>query len=128
MYDKNAMTTKIQSHHEGTKDTKVGKLMAENFVIFVSFVVKSVFPYHTKNHFRRRLAIATFVIACCLTTAASGQDKKLPAMTIAYSAISGSFAPLWVAHDLGLFAKHGLRRQDRLHPGQSRHALGAHRR
>jgi NitT/TauT family transport system substrate-binding protein len=71
-------------------------------------VVKSVFPYHTKNHFRRRLAIATFVIACCLTTAASGQDKKLPAMTIAYSAISGSFAPLWFAHDLGLFAKHGV--------------------
>ena len=29
-------------------------------------------------------------------------------MTIAYSAISGSFAPLWFAHDQGLFAKHGL--------------------
>ena len=108
MYDKNAMTTRIQSHHEDTKDTKVGKLMAENFVIFVSFVVKSVFHYHTKNHFRRRLAIEAFVIACCLTTAASGQDKKPAAVTIGYSAISGSFAPLWVAQDLGLFARHGL--------------------
>jgi len=29
-------------------------------------------------------------------------------MTIAYSAISGSFAPLWFAHDQGLFAKHGV--------------------
>ena len=34
MSDKNAMTMKIQSRHEGTKDTKVGKRMAENFVIF----------------------------------------------------------------------------------------------
>ena len=36
MYDKNAMTMKMQSHHEGKKETKVGKLIAENFVIFVS--------------------------------------------------------------------------------------------
>ena len=36
MYDRTAMATKIQSRHVGTKDTKVGTLMAENFVIFVS--------------------------------------------------------------------------------------------
>ncbi|MGZ9129960.1 MAG: ABC transporter substrate-binding protein [Candidatus Binatia bacterium] len=72
------------------------------------FVVKSVFLYHSKNHFRRRLAIEALVIACCLTTAASAQDKKPAAVAIGYSAISGSFAPLWVAQDLGLFAKHGL--------------------
>src|SRR5688500_5871905 len=104
------MTMKTQSHLEagGTEDTKVGKLMAENFLIFVSFVVKSVALYHTENHFRRCLAIEAFVIACCLTTAAGAQDKKPAAVTIGYSAISGSFAPLWVAQDLGLFSKHGL--------------------
>ena len=76
MHDKHAIAMKIHSRHEGTTDTKVGKLMAENFVIFVSFVVKSVVLYHTENHFRRRLAIEAFVIACCLTTGSSAQDKK----------------------------------------------------
>ena len=43
----------------------------------------------------------------CLSTA-SGQDKKLPTINVGYAAISGSFAPLWVAFDQGLFAKYGL--------------------
>src|SRR5829696_3043675 len=50
----------------------------------------------------------TLAVLFCLVSAAHSQEKKLPAMTIAYSAISGSFAPLWFAHDQGLFAKQGL--------------------
>jgi len=40
--------------------------------------------------------------------AASAQDKKLTTINLGYSAISGSFAPLWVGYDHGLFAKHGV--------------------
>jgi ABC-type nitrate/sulfonate/bicarbonate transport system substrate-binding protein len=39
---------------------------------------------------------------------AAAQDKKLTTLNVGYSAISGSFAPLWVGYDHGLFAKHGL--------------------
>ena len=42
-----------------------------------------------------------------LGSGAQSQDKKLMPMVVGYSAISGSFAPLWVALDQGLFAKHG---------------------
>ncbi len=38
---------------------------------------------------------------------ALAQDKKLAPIAVGYSAISGSFAPLWVAQDQGLFNKHG---------------------
>jgi NitT/TauT family transport system substrate-binding protein len=38
----------------------------------------------------------------------TAQDRKLATVNVGYSAISGSFAPLWVARDQGLFAKHGL--------------------
>ena len=55
----------------------------------------------------RSLFIA-FAALFCLVSAGHSQDKKLPLMTIAYSAISGSFAPLWFAHDQGLFAKQGV--------------------
>jgi len=44
----------------------------------------------------------------CLASYATAQDKKLASITVGYSAISGSFAPLWAAHDQGLFAKHGV--------------------
>jgi NitT/TauT family transport system substrate-binding protein len=42
-----------------------------------------------------------------LGSSAQSQDKRPTPMVVGYSAISGSFAPLWVAHDQGLFAKHG---------------------
>jgi len=38
----------------------------------------------------------------------AAQDKKLTTMNVGYSAISGSFAPLWVGFDQGFFAKYGL--------------------
>lgn len=44
-----------------------------------------------------------------LLSTAFAQDKKLPAVTVGYAAISGSFAPLWVALDEGLFSRHGVR-------------------
>jgi len=40
--------------------------------------------------------------------AASAQEKKPPTLNVAYSATSGTFSPLWVAADQGLFAKYGL--------------------
>src|SRR3954451_20934398 len=40
--------------------------------------------------------------------AASPEPGPLPKVTISYSSISGTFLPLWIAVDEGLFAKHGL--------------------
>jgi len=99
---------KIHFHHEDTKGTKVQNLFAENFVIFVSFVVKSIFSFTTMFHRGPHSTIALSLLLTCLAAGAGAQERKLPAMTVAYSAISGSFAPLWFAHDLGLFAKHGV--------------------
>ena len=53
-------------------------------------------------------AIAVFLLALCLLPLASAQEKKFTSVTVGYSAISGSFAPLWVAFDQGLFGKYGL--------------------
>jgi NitT/TauT family transport system substrate-binding protein len=44
----------------------------------------------------------------CVAAALPAQDKKLTTINLGYSAISGSFAPLWVGFDQGLFAKHGI--------------------
>ena len=52
--------------------------------------------------------IAALLLNFSLISILSAQDKKLPTITLGYSAISGSFAPLWVGVDQGLFAKHGL--------------------
>lgn len=48
-----------------------------------------------------------FLILVFLSNAGA-QDKKPVTVYVGYSAISGSFAPLWVGVDQGLFAKHGL--------------------
>jgi NitT/TauT family transport system substrate-binding protein len=96
---------KILSHHEGTKDAKFS---VKPFRAFVYFVVKAIFRRRAIRRHSRQLPIAICVISCCLANVTTGQDKKPAAVTIGYSAISGSFAPLWVAQDLGLFARHGL--------------------
>jgi NitT/TauT family transport system substrate-binding protein len=54
-----------------------------------------------RNLFLLLVALSTF-------TSAAAQEKKLGTIHVGYSAISGSFAPLWVGFDQGLFAKHGL--------------------
>jgi NitT/TauT family transport system substrate-binding protein len=51
---------------------------------------------------------AFFLLSLSVLSTALAQDKKLAAVTVAYSATSGTFSPLWLAADQGLFAKHGL--------------------
>jgi ABC-type nitrate/sulfonate/bicarbonate transport system substrate-binding protein len=51
------------------------------------------------------LAVAALCFAGSLALA---QDKKLTTVNLGYSAISGSFAPLRVGFEQGLFAKHGI--------------------
>lgn len=48
------------------------------------------------------------LISLFTSAQAPAQDNKLTTVNVGYSAISGSFAPLWVGVDQGLFAKHGL--------------------
>jgi ABC-type nitrate/sulfonate/bicarbonate transport system substrate-binding protein len=43
-----------------------------------------------------------------LFSSLNAQDKKLTTVNAGYAAISGSFAPLWVGFDQGLFTKYGL--------------------
>jgi NitT/TauT family transport system substrate-binding protein len=38
----------------------------------------------------------------------SAQEKKLDPFSVSYASVSGTRAPLWIAQDLGLFAKYGL--------------------
>ncbi len=57
---------------------------------------------------RRFGSLLALVIALAISSAAPAQDKKLTTINLGYSAISGSFAPLWVGFDQGLFAKHGI--------------------
>jgi len=54
------------------------------------------------------LRSVAFLLTLGLASASWAQDKKLLPITVAYSATSGTFSPLWVAVDQGLFAKQGL--------------------
>jgi len=53
-------------------------------------------------------AAIVFLFVACLWSPALAQEKKLNSAIVGYAAISGSFAPLWIAFDQGLFAKYGL--------------------
>ncbi len=55
-----------------------------------------------------RSALAVFAIVAMSSAPSAAQDKKLTAINFGYSAISGSFAPLWVGFEQGLFAKYGI--------------------
>ena len=57
---------------------------------------------------RRFGSLLALVTALVISSSAAAQDKKLTTLNVGYSAISGSFAPLWVGYDHGLFAKHGV--------------------
>lgn len=52
--------------------------------------------------------VAAILLALGLSSTISAQERKLVPVALGYSAISGSFAPLWVGADQGLFARHGL--------------------
>ena len=49
--------------------------------------------------------ILILLLACQISHA---QEKKLDPFTISYASVSGTRGPLWIARDLGLFAKYGL--------------------
>ncbi len=53
-------------------------------------------------------SVAALLLNLCLLSTPSAQDKKPATITVAYSATSGTFSPLWVAVDQGLFARQGL--------------------
>jgi NitT/TauT family transport system substrate-binding protein len=57
------------------------------------------------KYFQSALALLFSLWIVC---AAPAQEKKLTTINLGYSAISGSFAPLWVGFDQGLFTKHGI--------------------
>src|SRR5919197_1260979 len=59
-------------------------------------------------NFRATMLLALLFLLCLFSSVVSAQEKKLIPITVAYSATSGTFSPLWVATDQGLFAKHGL--------------------
>jgi ABC-type nitrate/sulfonate/bicarbonate transport system substrate-binding protein len=99
-------------NHEGNEEHEAFDKNPPILRVLRAFVVKSIFRFSETPH-NSHLSCATIVFTLILVIGtadlkALAQDKKLPAVTVGYSAISGSFAPLWVAHDQGLFAKHGL--------------------
>src|SRR5258705_2049409 len=53
-------------------------------------------------------SVLLLLMTLSVISAAQAQEKKLTTINLGYSAISGSFAPLWVGFDQGLFAKHGI--------------------
>ena len=56
-------------------------------------------------------ALACMVAGLALhgpVTAQTAVERPLEKITIAYSAISGNMAPLWIAYERGFFRKHGL--------------------
>ncbi len=58
--------------------------------------------------FGLRSALVLFYVIFSLVEACDAQDKKPHTINLGYSAISGSFAPLWVGYDQGLFSKYGV--------------------
>ena len=56
----------------------------------------------------RRSLFFAFAVLYFTGSVALAQDKKFTTVNLGYSAISGSFAPLWVGFEQGLFTKHGI--------------------
>jgi ABC-type nitrate/sulfonate/bicarbonate transport system substrate-binding protein len=54
-----------------------------------------------------RASLLVFILLSSVITADT-QEKKLTTVNLGYAAISGSFAPLWVGFEQGLFTKHGI--------------------
>ena len=53
-------------------------------------------------------ATLALLLVLGLFSSLGAQDKKLTTVNLGYAAISGSFAPLWVGFDQGLFTKYGV--------------------
>lgn len=58
---------------------------------------------------RRR--ILTLAASMFLISQGFGQEKTLQPVTMSYSSVTGSNAPLWIAKEIGLFEKYGIRVQ-----------------
>lgn len=58
-----------------------------------------------------QFVIRVVVLLVLLQSALISRSAHAETVQVAYSAISGAMAPLWVAHDYGLFQKHGLQVQ-----------------
>ena len=59
---------------------------------------------------RPRILVASLLLITALVgLRAEGQVRAAPEkLRIAYSAIGSSQSPLWIAHEAGIFKKHGL--------------------
>ena len=55
-----------------------------------------------------RVLVAAFLLAPLLRFDAELWAAEAPPLRVVYNALGGSMAPIWVAQELGLFAKHGL--------------------
>jgi len=55
-----------------------------------------------------RVLVAAFLLAPLLRFDAALWAAEAPQLRVVYNALGGSMAPIWVAQELGLFAKHGL--------------------
>src|SRR5215813_2745656 len=64
----------------------------------------------TRKNMKKKLRTSLFVITILLLTfqQSQAQEKKLDPFTISYASVSGTRGPLWIAQDLGIFAKYGL--------------------
>jgi NitT/TauT family transport system substrate-binding protein len=51
------------------------------------------------------------ILACGLHMPPQSFAAEAPGLRVVYNALGGSMAPVWVAQELGLFAKHGLKHQ-----------------
>ena len=67
---------------------------------------------YTKPDGRLGISILLWALAALFPVTASTADRPIEAhlekVTIVYGGISAGHAPLWVAHEAGLFRKHGL--------------------
>lgn len=58
--------------------------------------------------FGRLFISAVFMVATLSSLRPQTFAAEGPSMRVVYNALGGSMAPLWVAHEMGLFSKHGL--------------------
>jgi NitT/TauT family transport system substrate-binding protein len=55
-----------------------------------------------------KLVISLVLFLALVSESSSGRAAEMPVLRANYAAISGAFAPLWIAADKNLFAKYGL--------------------
>ena len=67
------------------------------------------------RQYRSKVLVAAFVLASLLVTNPPQVfTAQLQTLNVSYSALVPSGAPFWIAHELGLFEKEGLKVRDEL--------------